>query len=68
MMPCCSTLVPTMKPGHVLQEQQRDVEGVAQVDEPRRLVRGVHVEDAAQVHRFVRHDAHRLPADARQAR
>ena len=68
MIPCFSTAEPTMKPGHVVQEHERDVERVAQPDEPRRLVGRVHVERAAEHHRLVRDDADRLAADARQTR
>ena len=55
-----------MKPGHVVQEHERDVERVAQPHEARRLVGRVHVERAAEHHRLVRDDADRLAADARE--
>src|SRR3954451_13480607 len=42
-------LRPDHEPGHVHQEQQRDVEGVAEVDEARGLVGRVVVEDPAQL-------------------
>ena len=57
-----------MKPGHVVQEHERDVERVAQPHEPRGLVGRVHVERAAEHHRLVRDDADRLTADACQTR
>ncbi len=43
--------------GHVLEDEQRDVERVAEADEARALDRRVDVEDAGQVHRLVRDDA-----------
>ena len=49
-----------MKPGHVVQEHERDAERVAQPHEARRLVGRVHVERAAEHHRLVRDDADRL--------
>ena len=54
--------------GHVLQEDERHVERVADLDEVRRLVGRVVVEDAAEVHRLVGDDADALAADAREAR
>ena len=42
---------------HVLQEEQRDAEGVAEVDEARGLVGGVVLEDAAEVLGLVGDDA-----------
>ena len=53
--------------GHVLQEDERDVEGVAEVDEARRLVGGVVLEDAAELLRLVGDDADRPAAEAREA-
>src|SRR5262249_56144261 len=53
--------------GHVLEEDQREVEGVAQVDEPRRLVGRVVLEDAAELLRLVRDDPHGLPAESSEA-
>ena len=52
--------------GHVRQVEQRDVERVAEPDEPRRLVRAVDEEHAAQVLRLVGDDAHHAPFDARE--
>ena len=54
--------------GHVLQEHERDVERVADLDEARGLVGGVVVEDAAEVLRLVGDDPRRAAADAREAR
>ena len=42
-----------MKPGNIVEKHQRDVEGVAEPDEPRRLVGSVDVERAAEHHRLV---------------
>ncbi len=53
--------------GHVLEEEQRDTERVAQVDEARRLVGGVVLEDPAELLRLARDDADRTPAHPREA-
>ena len=53
---------------HVLQEDERHVERVADLHEARGLVGRVDVEDAAEVVRLVRDDADALAADAREAR
>ena len=53
--------------GHVHQEEQRDAVGVAEVDEARRLVGGVVLEDAAEVTRLVGHDPHRAAAHPGEA-
>ena len=57
-----------MKPGHVVEEHERDAERVAQPHEARRLVGRVHVERAAEHHRLVGDDADRLAADRAPAR
>ena len=49
--------------GGIAQEQQRHVEGVAQLQEPRRLVGPVGVDGSRQVRRVVRHDAERPAFD-----
>ena len=43
--------------GHVLEGQQRHVEGIAHAHEPRRLVRGVDVQRAREHRGLLRHDA-----------
>ena len=53
--------------GHVLEEDERDVEGVAEVDEARRLVGGVVVEDPGQLLGLVGDDPDRLAAEAGEA-
>ena len=53
--------------GHVRQEEQRDVEGVAGHDEPRRLVGGVDEQDAALHLRLVGHDPDRPAVEPRVA-
>ena len=53
--------------GHVLEEDQRDREGVAEVDEAGRLVGGVVLEDAAELLRLVGDDPDRLAAEAGEA-
>ena len=45
--------------GHVDQEHEWDLEAVAQVDEARGLVGGIHVQGARHHHRLARHDAGR---------
>jgi hypothetical protein len=67
MIPAASTLVPTMKPGTSCRKTSGQPEGVAEVDEARRLVGRVVVEDAAELARLVGHDADRAPAEAREA-
>ena len=52
---------------HVLERHQRDVERVAEADEPRPLDRRVDVEGAGEVRRLVRDDSRRLPSEAREA-
>ena len=60
-------LGPDHEPGHVHQVHERDPVGVAQVDEPGRLVGRVVVEDPAELLGLVGHDPRRAPAEARQA-
>ena len=55
------------EPGHVLEEDERDREGVAEVDEARRLVGRVVLEDAAELLRLVGDDPDRLAAEAGEA-
>ena len=50
------------EPGHVLEDDQGDVEGVAEPHEARSLVGGVDVQDARQRRRLVGHDARRVSA------
>ena len=66
MIPCRSTLVPDHEAGDVGQVDQRDVEGVAEPDEARRLVGGVDHEHAALDLRLIGDDAGHAPADAGQ--
>src|SRR3546814_10472209 len=56
------------EPGHVGQEHEWDVEGVAPPDEPGGLVGRVAEEGAAQRHRVVGHDAHRAALDRKSTR
>ena len=58
---------PDHEPGHVHQVDERDPEGVAEVDEPRRLVGRVVVEDPAQLAGLVGDDPGRAAAEASQA-
>src|ERR1700744_5264353 len=51
------------EPRHVHQEHERDPVGVAEVDEPSRLVGRVVVEDAAEMARLVGHDPGRATAE-----
>ena len=53
--------------GHVRQEEQRDVEGVAGHDEARRLVGGIDEQHAALHLRLVRHDPDRPAVEPRVA-
>ena len=53
--------------GHIGQEDQRDVERVAQPDEPRHLVRGVHEQHSAQVRRLIRDHTHHVAVQASEA-
>ena len=52
--------------GHVLEEHERDLERIADIDEASRLVRRVHVQHAARVHRVVRDDPDAPSVDARK--
>ena len=67
MIPWRSTAVPIMKPGHVGQEQQRHVEGVAGPDEARRLVGRVDEQHAALVLGLVGDDPDGAAVQARVA-
>ena len=51
------------EPGHVGQEDQREVEGVAQPDEAGRLVGGVDEQGAGEMGRVVGDDADRMPVE-----
>ena len=53
--------------GHVLEDDQRDPERVAEAHEPRALDGGVDVEHARQHGRLVRHDPDALAAEAGEA-
>ncbi|ENN89690.1 hypothetical protein RHSP_69692 [Rhizobium freirei PRF 81] len=53
--------------GHVDQGQDRNVEGVAETNEPCGFARGVDVETAGQHHRLIGDDANRLPLHAHEA-
>ena len=53
--------------GHVGEEHERDVEGVAQPDEPGRLVGGVDEEHAAEVRGVVGHDPDGSAVEAAEA-
>ena len=67
MMPPYSCTVPGRKPGHVLERDERDVERVAEPDEPRALHRRVDVERAGEHRRLVRDDADRPAVEPREA-
>ena len=64
MMPPCSCASAGEEAGHVLEGDERNVEGVAEADEPGALDRRVDVEHAGQHRRLVGHDPDRLPAEA----
>ena len=53
--------------GHIHQGDERDVEGVAEPDEARRLVAGVDVERPRLMHRLVGYDAHRVAVKPRES-
>ena len=57
---------PTMMPGRVAQEQDRQVERVAELHEARRLVGAVAVDRAGEMRRVVGDDAERPALDARE--
>ena len=67
-MPCRSTCGPDHEPGHVGEEQQRDVERIAQPDEPGRLVGGIDEQHAAEMARLGGHDADRLAVEPGERR
>ena len=54
--------------GRVAQEQDRDIEGIAKLQEARRLVRAVRVDGAREVRRVVGNNAERLALDAGEGR
>ena len=60
-------LRPDHHAGRVAQEQDRDVEGVAELQEARGLVRAVRVDGAGEMRRIVGDDAERLALDAAEA-
>ena len=66
MIPPYSCRVPGRKPGHVLERDERNVEGVAEPNEPRALDRRVDVERAGEVRRLVRDDADAAAAQMRK--
>jgi len=53
--------------GHVGEREKRDVEGVTETDEARRLVRSIDVENARKRHGIVGDDAHGTAHDADQS-
>ena len=53
--------------GHVLERDERNVERVAEAHEARALHGRVDVQAAGRHLRLVRHDAHRAPAETREA-
>ena len=61
-------LGPHHEPGRVAQEQHGQVMGVAQLQEPRRLVGAPGVDGAGEVQRVVGHDAQRAALDRGPAR
>ena len=66
MMPPHSWTVPGQEARHVLEGDERDVEGVAEAHEARALHRGVDVETARQVRRLVGDDADGPAAEPRE--
>ena len=58
---------PRKEPRHVLEHHQRDVEGVAEPDEARRLLGGLVVERSGEDLRLVGHDPDRAAVQAREA-
>jgi hypothetical protein len=67
MMPPYSWPTPGRKPGTSTKRQDRDVEGVAEAHEPRRLLGGIDVEAAGQHHRLVGDDADSRAVEADEA-
>ena len=65
-MPPYSCRVPGQKAGHVLERDERNVEGVAEAHEPRAFHRRVDVERAGEVRRLVRDDADAAAAETRE--
>ncbi len=65
-MPPCSCATPGRKPGRIDEGDQRNVEAVAHAHEAGHLVAGIDVDHAGHDGRFLRHNAHAVPADARQ--
>ncbi len=58
---------PGQEAGDVLEEDQRDVEAVAEPHEARALEGGIHVQGAGEVVGLVGHDAHGPPVEAGEA-
>jgi hypothetical protein len=67
MMPAELLLRAGQEPRHVLEGDQRDVEGVAEADEAGALERGVDVEDPGEVGRLVGDHADAAPAEPGEA-
>src|SRR5256885_446422 len=57
-------LLPREEPGDIDEGHEREIERVAESDEPRAFDRGVDVERPRQVSRLVSDDAHRLAVEA----
>ncbi len=53
--------------GHIDNREQRYVERVAEPDEPRGFIRGVHVEASGQHRGLIGDDAHGMPVKAGEA-
>ena len=56
-------LGPGQEAGHIVEDDQRDVEGVAEADEAGGFDAGVDVERAGQMPRLVGDDADRVPVE-----
>ncbi len=66
MIPPCSWAVPGQETRNVHERQQREIERVAEPNEPRRLGRSIDVEGAREDARIVRDDSDRPPGEARE--
>ncbi len=55
------------KARHVFKGDERHIKGIAQPHKARRFLRGVNIERAREVQRLVRHDAHRVAIQPREA-
>ena len=63
-MPPCSWATPGKKPGHILEGDERNIEGIAEADKAGALVRGVDIQRPGQVVGLVGDDADGLSGQA----